>query len=127
MWKFERIVGALVILLVGAAAQAQPGYWGGLPSGQFQLAPSADADGYYLVVRYSGNTVPEVQTRFHGRALDIRVSQAAGGAGGFFRNRMTRSFQLPPDADPSRMTRSDEAGRIVIVIPRRRESMMPRW
>lgn len=127
MRKTNRIFLAFVIVLVGAAAHAQPGYWGGMSRGQFQLMPSADADAYYFAVRYRGDSVPEVQIRLSGRALDIRVSQSAGGAGSFYRNSMSRSFRLPRDADPSRMTRREEPGSIVLVIPRWRGPMMPGW
>ena len=127
MSRLSRILVALLVLLACAAAGAQPGYWGGTSGGQFRVAPSADADGYYLVVQYSGTVAPQVETRLHGRSLDIRVSQAGGGAGRFFRNRMTRSFPLPPDADPSRMTRREEPGRIVVALPRRAVPPGPRW
>ena len=128
MGSFNRLFVLAVALLVGAAVHAQAGHWGGMSRGQFQLLPSADADAYYFVVQYTGDAVPEVRTRLYGNALDIRVSQAAGGAGGFFRNSMSRSFRLPPDADPSRMMRREEPGRIVVAIPRWRQPPTgPRW
>jgi hypothetical protein len=127
MRSFNRLVVVLAVLLAGQAVQAQPGQWGGMSGGQFRLLPSADADAYYFVVQYAGDAVPDVRTRLYGRALDIRVSRAAGSPGGFFRNTIRRSFRLPPDAAPARMTRRDEPGRVVVVIPRWRGSLTPGW
>lgn len=89
---------------------------------QFQTGSWADATGYYFAVRYRGNKVPDIQVRIVGRVLEIVIGQASGMPGGFFANRMSQSYPLPMDADPTRMRRQEQPGLVLFRIPRRQVS-----
>ena len=117
---------ALAMVFVAGPAQAQQGYRGGMTGSQFQLVPSADATAYYIDVHYSGYAIPEVLVRQYGQVLDVTVGQGGGMGGGFFTNRMSQRFQLPPDADFSRLQRRAEPGRISVMVPRR-QPPLSRW
>lgn len=117
---------ALVLMFAAGPGQAQLGYRGGMTANQFQLVPSSDVSAYYIDVYYSGDAIPEVLVQTYGRTLDVSVGQGSGMGGGFFTNRMTQRFPLPPDADSSRLMRREEPGRVSVIVPRRRQAL-PRW
>ncbi len=122
------LFGKIVFFLfLSATAIAQPGNWGGTTASQFQMSAWADARGYHVEVRYSGNTQPVVRARIYGRMLEVSVGQASGMPGAFFQNQMSQRYPLPMDADPSRMSRQDLRGLVLITIPRRQFGNTPRW
>ncbi|MGD2074040.1 MAG: hypothetical protein PVI91_00040 [Gammaproteobacteria bacterium] len=86
------------------------------------LARSADADAYYLAIRYDSRVAPETVVQVRGRLLRLRVYQDARGPEAVCRSRISRTFTLPPDAEPGQMVRYEKGGRVVIAIPRRRPS-----
>ena len=122
-----RILAAVLAFGAAAATTAQPGYWSsGTAASQFQISPWADADAYYYDIRYSGAVVPDFRIGPYGRSLDVRMGQAGGTPGGFFQNQMFQSYPIPADADVSRLTRRDEPGRTVLILPRRTAGGWPR-
>lgn len=118
----------LILMVLATTAGAQPGFFSGMMSGNFWMEPSADAQGYYYAVRYSGDP-PEVAGEIFGPMLRITVRQSLGAPGSFFRNQMSQSFPLPQDADPQQMVRQDQPGRVVFMMPRRMPMSPygPRW
>ena len=125
-----RTNGVMLAVLVSMAAagsvQGQPGFHRGFTSMQTYVSQWADPQAYYIAVDYRGATAPDIQTRISGRRLNIAVRQAAGGPGGFMSGGTSRSLQLPPDADLSRMSQRQEQGRWLLVVPRRTD-YRPRW
>ncbi|HID46018.1 MAG TPA: hypothetical protein EYP34_09715 [Chromatiaceae bacterium] len=122
------VFGAIVFFLFfTSTAIAQPGNWGGFTASQFQTGLWADGSGYHIGVRYSGNTQPVVHVRINGRMLEVSVGQSSGMPGALFQNQMSQHYPLPMDADPSRMSRKNLPGLVVITIPRRQPGNMPRW
>ena len=117
----------LFLLFITAATIAQPGNRSGMTSTQFQMGSWADPRGYFFEVRYGGNTAPLVQARPHNGMLVISIGQASAAPGFAFQNQMSQRYPLPMDADPSRMRRYDQQGRILIVVPRRQTGSSPRW
>lgn len=121
------LFSASVLLFLATVAIAQSGNPGGMTSTQFQTGSWADAGSYYFAVRYSGSLVPDVQARVVGRMLEISIGQASNLPGGFLQNQMSQRYLLPMDADPSRMSRYDRPGYVLIMIPRRSMGYPRRW
>ena len=127
MRRIGFLSAGVLLLLFSTASIAQADNWGGMTNTQFQTGSWADATGYYFAVRYRGNRVPDIQVRIIGRVLEIVIGQASGMPGGFFANRMSQSYPLPMDADPSRMRRQEQPGLVLFRIPRRQVSYPQRW
>ncbi|WP_456405797.1 hypothetical protein [Thiolapillus sp.] len=127
MKRISLLGASALFLLFTAATIAQPRNSGGMASTQFQTGTWADASAYYVEVRYSGNAAPVVKARVRGRMLEVSVGQAGGIPGAVFQNQMSQRYPLPMDADPSRMSRQDLQGLVLITIPRRQPGNMPRW
>jgi HSP20 family molecular chaperone IbpA len=80
---------------------------------------SADPEAYYLQIGFDGAAAPEVSMRVRGRLLRIQVRQGADRQAAACHTRFYKSLTLPRDADPRRIQRQDESGRVLIIIPRR--------
>ncbi len=80
---------------------------------------SADADAYYLQIRFDGAAAPDIAMQVRGRLLRVQVRQGADRQAAACHTRFYKSLTLPRDADPRRIQRQDESGRVLIIIPRR--------
>jgi HSP20 family protein len=80
--------------------------------------------GYVITVDISGMDEKNVKVSVDaGRTLSIRaeknVTQAAAGGSSSSYGSFSQTFSLPADADPSRISRSYDNGRITITVPRK--------
>lgn len=116
-------VPGLLLLLVTplwAAPFAGPGY---AANCGLDIQRSADANAYFLEIGFDSEAAPDIAVQLRGRLLRVQVRQGAARRDSACRMRINRTLTLPRDADPGRMQRQDETGRVLLVIPRRQ----PYW
>lgn len=124
VWPRHRTAPALALLLsacfisapLGAAPYGARGY--GAECG-LDIQRSADEDAYYLEIRSDAAAAPEVAMQVRGRLLRLQARQGAEQRTASCRTRFYKSLTLPRDADPGQIQRQDQAGRVLIIIPRR--------
>lgn len=102
------------LLTVAGLAQAQ--------GVSFAVHQQADPYGYYVLVHYAGLAPQDLRVlpKTAGFLVEARQSTGVGapGFGTFSVSQFSQWVALPPDADLARAQRRDEAGRILIVVPR---------
>jgi hypothetical protein len=97
-------------------AYGRPGYGAECALG---IQRSADPEAYYLEIRFGSAAAPDIALGVRGRLLRIQARQSADQREAGCQTRFYKSLTLPRDADATRIQRQDEAGRVLIVIPRR--------
>jgi hypothetical protein len=79
---------------------------------------SADANAYFVTIAFDSAAAPDIAVELRGRLLRVGVWQGDARSGSACRARLQKSMLLPRDSDAGRLQRRDEAGRVLLVIPR---------
>ena len=120
-WRLPRtaLLMALLITVVAPAGAAPFGAPRYAADCTLDIQRRADPSAYYLQIGFDSAAPPDIAMQVRGRLLRIQVRQGVDQRSVGCRTRFYKSLTLPRDADATRIQRQEEAGRVLIVIPRR--------